>query len=68
MKKAIYWHGLVEVLIKQANIEDKNINAKKDNFETISIADELKKLVELKESGVLTNDEFQQQKSKLLGE
>lgn len=31
-----------------------------------SIADELKKLAELKESGILTEEEFQQQKEKLL--
>ncbi len=33
----------------------------------LSVADELKKLAELKDAGVLTDDEFAQQKTKLLG-
>lgn len=36
------------------------------NQPTVSIADKLKKLTELKEAGILSEEEFQTQKNKLL--
>lgn len=60
------WSGILEVLIQKADDEDKlstiNLNTPKSN----SIADELAKLSSLLESGILNNEEFQAQKSKLL--
>ena len=61
MKNAQHWHGIMEILIKCANIEDRVVNT------VDSIADEIKKLSELQDSGVLSIDEFKKQKSKLLG-
>ena len=68
IKNAQHWHSLIEVLITHADIEDKE--NEKNNISQISsnsIADELKKLAELRDSGVLSDAEFQQQKEKLLG-
>lgn len=68
MKEARHWHGLIEVLIKQADMEDKeNVKNNVAQISSNSLADELKKLAELHDSGVLSNTEFQQQKEKLLG-
>lgn len=52
--------------IKKA-IEDRKLNLKKDLNGVLSIADELKKLKELVDSGVITAAEFEQQKKNLLG-
>lgn len=66
--QARHWHGLVEVLIKRADTEDKtNITNSTPQIQPASIADEIKKLAELRDSGVLSVDEFQQQKARLLG-
>ena len=65
IKKARHWHGLMNVLIKQADQEDE-AKAIKTPEVSISIADELKKLAELRNTGVLNNDEFEQQKARLL--
>lgn len=64
INKARLWQSKIEVLIKQADIDDsKNKIISNSNN---SIADELKKLSELKISGVLSELEYQQQKRKLL--
>jgi Short C-terminal domain len=63
LQEARHWHGLIDVLIKRAENEDQKITEAKPNA---SIADELKKLAELKTTGVLTEAEFQQQKEILL--
>lgn len=42
------------------------LNKKSSDFRSESVADELNKLKKLKDEGVLTEDEFQQQKKKLL--
>jgi len=68
IRQARHWHGLIEVLIKNADIEDRtatNMNSTQ-NLPSGSIADELKKIAELRDAGVLNGDEFQQQKQKLL--
>ncbi len=66
-QQARHWYGLIEVLIKRADLEDKTIHAR-DTPKILSgfIADELKKLAELRDRGILSNDEFQQQKMRLL--
>lgn len=70
LQNARHWHGVIEVLIKEADgeelkktIPDHSTASSKNN---ISVADELKKLAELKNSGLLTSDEFESEKLKLL--
>ena len=67
MQKARHWHGLIEVLIKRADVEDKEntINNVAQGSQG-STADEIKKLAELRDAGVLSDAEFQQQKERLL--
>ncbi|MBS3955339.1 MAG: SHOCT domain-containing protein [Methylomicrobium sp.] len=67
MKTARHWHGLIEVLIKRADMEDRENPATISQTQPISIADELKKLADLRDLGILSVEEFQQQKAKLLG-
>ena len=71
MERAIHWHGLIEVLIKLADSEE----AVKEKIPAASgmvsptresVADELTKLAQLKERGLLTDEEFLTQKAKLL--
>lgn len=62
-----HWHGLMEVLIKRADADDKAANMDESlKSSPGSLADELKKLAELRDSGVLSGDEFEQQKMRLL--
>lgn len=63
-----HWHSLLSILIKQSDLNDsKKIEEKMANNNiNISIADEIKKLAELRNSGILTEEEFQQQKIKIL--
>ena len=68
MLQARHWHGLIEVLIKRADMEDKtNVKDGPPQVEWSSVADEIKKLADLHESGILSNEEFQQQKARLIG-
>ncbi len=57
------WHGIMSGLIRQGNDDEKDIIKPVDNF---SIADEIKKLKELMDNGVITEEEFSKQKSKLI--
>lgn len=67
MQRARHWHGLIEVLIKRADTDDKaTVTDSVSQLQTSSIADEIKKLADLRDTGVLSVDEFQQQKAKLL--
>jgi len=52
--------------IKKA-IEDRKLNLKKETNGSLSVADELKKLKELADAGVISTAEFEQQKKNLLG-
>ncbi len=63
--KAYHWQAVFEAIIKQADAEEQQIQ-KSTTVESGSISDELKKLAELKELGILTDDEFSEQKQKLL--
>lgn len=67
VKTSRHWQGLIEVLIKRADMEDRENLASMSQTPPISVADELKKLADLRDSGVLSAEEFQQQKAKLLG-
>lgn len=67
MQQARHWHSLVAVLIKRADSD----TSRKENLETVtralpSVADELRKLVDLRDSGALSSEEFQVQKARLL--
>jgi ATP-dependent phosphoenolpyruvate carboxykinase len=67
MQEARYWHGLIEVLIKRADIEDNaSVPQITSNNQGYSVADEIKKLAELRDSDLLSAAEFQKQKSRLL--
>ncbi len=66
LEKAKKWHNIISVIIKKAD-ENKNIASMAVQNHTISIADEITKLNDLREKGVLTTDEFNNLKNKLLG-
>lgn len=67
MAKARHWHGLLESFIKRADRENitSNLNSTAE-LDPRFIASEIRKLAELLESGALTQEEFHQQKTKLL--
>jgi uncharacterized membrane protein len=58
--------GIIFTIILVASSKSKKRHKEVDNS-TVSIADELDKLSHLKEKGVLTQEEFEAQKKKLLG-
>lgn len=70
MDQARHWHGLIAVLIKMADSEDTReqdvVLSSKNNNSTSSLADELSKLGDLREKGILTDEEFAAQKQRLL--
>ena len=71
MEQVRHWHGVMEVLIKRADTEDYSkqrelAEASPKLISTGSVADELAKLGELKKQGLLTDEEFLSQKTKLL--
>ena len=73
MSQARHWHGILEVLIKRADAEVRSAAASTlstpsilPSTSTNSIADELSKLAGLRAAGILTNEEFDHQKTKLL--
>ncbi|OTP95281.1 hypothetical protein B5S43_10920 [Gilliamella apicola] len=53
-------------IIPAVSPNKKDNNIKLNHNSNLSVSDELKKLHDLKESGVLTQEEFDFQKSKLL--
>ncbi|GIP58092.1 SHOCT domain-containing protein [Paenibacillus woosongensis] len=68
--KAYHCHQLIGVLIKQADEEDKQkeISTSSSNSpNNMSVADELRKLVQLRDEGIISIDEFEAQKKKLIG-
>jgi hypothetical protein len=70
MDNARHWHNLISILIHQADLEDE----KQENYQgsqtsaggNLSIAVEIEKLGSLLEKGLLTREEFEQQKNNLL--
>jgi hypothetical protein len=67
---AYHCHQLIGVLIRQADEEDKRkeISTSSSNSQgNVSVADELRKLVQLKDEGIISGDEFEAQKKKLIG-
>jgi hypothetical protein len=72
LDKARHWNGLFDIAINRADkarVQDVNVvrNEKQKSIKPSgSVADELRKLADLKADGVLTEDEFQAQKQRLL--
>lgn len=68
IKEARHWYGLIEVIIKQADQDDGKLAKEEPNIASNSnhIADELEKLAQLYKDNILTKEEFEQQKKKLL--
>ncbi|MBB5022791.1 SHOCT domain-containing protein [Desulfurispira natronophila] len=71
MEQARHWHGLVAVLIKTADNEDERQeriepSSNVESSTQTSLADELSKLSDLRDKGVLSEEEFSTQKRKLL--
>ncbi|ATQ77527.1 hypothetical protein CR152_25755 [Massilia violaceinigra] len=70
------WFSLMNVIIDQANRNEEERMARRAALETPAappvplgaVADEIKKLGELMSSGLLTEEEFAEQKAKLLGD
>lgn len=62
-----HWHALLLKTMKQNEVKDteRKINKSRSD-ETASISKELKELFELKEQGILTEEEFIKQKEKIL--
>ncbi len=68
MRRVRHWHALMDILIKKADAKDekpKSVPAPAIPAVTF-VADELKKLAELRDANVLTDVEFNEQKQKLL--
>lgn len=68
IQEARKWNGVISVLIKKADEEDKKKEQTLNNVtnNNLSIADEIRKLKLLLDDGLLTNEEFEIQKIKLL--
>lgn len=66
LAQARQWHGVLEVLIRRMDAEDQHHLAAPPAFSYV--ADELRKLAQLKSDGILTEEEFQSQKQDLLSQ
>lgn len=60
-----HWHGVFEAIIKKSEQETNKSNASGIHAQS-STFEELKKISELKESGILTDEEFHTEKQKIL--
>ena len=56
------WKNIIEIIIDKVDKQER----KSEQLSNVSTADELIKLNELKEKGILTEDEFNEEKKKLL--
>jgi hypothetical protein len=71
-KDAEHWHETISVLIRRADVKrmashSQSVASSAQAAATGSVADELKKLADLRAAGVLTDEEFATQKQRLLG-
>lgn len=64
MSIARHWHGLISILIRRAN-ETLDQDMRKANH-SVSVSDEIRKLAQLREDGLISNEEYEKQKSNLL--
>ncbi|PZD97155.1 hypothetical protein DNH61_04510 [Paenibacillus sambharensis] len=70
MEKAQHWHGIISVLIRRADDEDQLMEKQQADNKVSpgsSVADELSKLFELLRQGIISQEEFDKQKARLLG-
>lgn len=63
MKEVNHWHSLLSVVIRMADAEDEKTSVPSPSS---SVADELRKLSDLVKEGLLTEDEYKQQKENVL--
>jgi hypothetical protein len=67
MQQARHWHGLIAVLIRRADQQDSaKLSATSGSIAT-SVSDEIRKLAQLRDEGLISTDEFVAQKARLLG-
>ncbi|MEC0089894.1 SHOCT domain-containing protein [Paenibacillus macquariensis] len=69
-KTAYHCHQLMGVLIRQADEDDKqkeNAKQNESSLQSISVADELRKFSQLRDDGILSVEEFEIQKKRLIG-
>jgi len=66
IEQARYWHSIMSVIINQAETEEKVSERIITKIPSISIADEIEKLAGLLKAGLITDEEFNKQKVKLL--
>jgi len=66
IKTASAWHSRLITILKRLSEEDAAIKPPAIEHAKISIADEIEKLVQLRDKGILTEDEFAAQKASLL--
>lgn len=66
-KEVMHLHSLFKVLIDKADKEDKKIEQRQNNnIPTYSSADEIRKLHDLLSDGIITQEEFESQKKKVI--
>ncbi|MMZ54734.1 hypothetical protein D1872_165610 [compost metagenome] len=66
IKSAQHWHGLISVAIREA--ENENILPIREGDNKISVAEELTKLSVLLKDGLITREEFDTQKQKIMSQ
>lgn len=66
MEKARHLQGLITILIKESDDEDDKLNSTVSIANKNLLADEILKLSDLRDRGILTDDEFLIQKNKIL--
>lgn len=66
LRQARHWHGILKILMERADADIRARSAPAPAAPMASVADELRKLAELRAAGVLTDEEFARQKGKLL--
>jgi hypothetical protein len=67
MQQARHWHGLLSVLIRRADTEDASVKSS-PSVAAFSVSDEIRKLSQLRDEGLLSEEEYSQQKARLLGQ
>ncbi|MCV9888772.1 SHOCT domain-containing protein [Metabacillus halosaccharovorans] len=69
-KEVMHWHSLFKVIIDMADKEDKSKNVIQNNTDesnpTFNTADEIRKLHDLFKEGIITQEEFDLQKKKII--
>jgi len=67
IETATHWHALLTILMQKEPIEQDMVSERAPGKrQASSVVDELVKLADLKRTGLLTEDEFETQKRKLL--